>query len=75
MIKTHKVERLNFEKDQMRIVVDGKTLAFSLKKISRRLLKASLKERNRFEISSSGYGIHWPLIDEDLSVEALLRSN
>jgi len=24
------------------------------------------------EISPSGYGIHWPLLDEDLSVDGLL---
>ena len=30
-------------------------------------------EEVEFEISPSGYGIHWPLIDEHLSVEGLLR--
>jgi hypothetical protein len=24
-------------------------------------------ERNTYEISPSGFGVHWPLIDEDLS--------
>jgi hypothetical protein len=27
-----------------------------------------------WEPSAAGLGIHWPLIDEDLSVEGLLRS-
>ncbi|OYZ50723.1 MAG: hypothetical protein B7Y15_08625 [Bacteroidetes bacterium 24-39-8] len=27
-----------------------------------------------FTISPSGYGIHWPLIDEDLAVDAILKS-
>jgi hypothetical protein len=26
----------------------------------------------RYEISPSGYGIRWPLIDEDLSIDGLL---
>ncbi|RYX81481.1 DUF2442 domain-containing protein, partial [bacterium] len=30
-------------------------------------------EREMYRISSSGYGIHWPLIDEDLSVNGILR--
>jgi hypothetical protein len=30
------------------------------------------KELTNFQISPSGYGIHWPDIDEDLSVEGLL---
>ncbi|MGA1874120.1 MAG: DUF2442 domain-containing protein [bacterium] len=33
---------------------------------------ASERERNTFEISPSGYGIHWPLIDEDISIDGLL---
>jgi hypothetical protein len=31
-------------------------------------------ERNRAELSPSGCGIHWPLIDEDLAVGPLLRA-
>jgi hypothetical protein len=42
-------------------------------KCSKRLARASLLERSRAELSPSGYGIHWPLIDEDLAVGALLR--
>ena len=36
------------------------------------LEKASDEERNNFEISPSGYGIHWPLLDEDISIDGLL---
>ena len=30
-----------------------------------------MEEKNQFEIAPSGYGIHWPLIDEDLSIDGL----
>ena len=30
------------------------------------------RERATFEISPSGYGIHWPLLDEDISIDGLL---
>ena len=43
-----------------------------LSEISLALRKASVEERNMYEISPSGYGIHWPLIDEDLSIDGLL---
>ncbi|MBS4029418.1 MAG: DUF2442 domain-containing protein [Ignavibacteriales bacterium] len=56
----------------MKLWVDGKEYTFSLKKISSRLYNASKIERLAFRISSSGYGIHWPLIDEDLSIDGLL---
>ena len=38
-----------------------------------RLLDATETERNNWQISGGGYGIHWPDIDEDLSTEGLLR--
>lgn len=72
MEKIHDIEELTFINDQMRIKIDGKEHIFPLNKISKRLLKASPKEKEKYEISPSGYGIHWPLIDEDLSVDSLL---
>ena len=30
-------------------------------------------ERENWGIAGAGYGLHWPDIDEDLSVEGLLR--
>lgn len=39
---------------------------------SPKLAEAGLLERTRAELSPSGYGIHWPLIDEDLAVAPLL---
>lgn len=38
-----------------------------------RLMSASKDERMAWEPSAAGHGIHWPMIDEDLSVEGLLR--
>ncbi|MBI4041863.1 MAG: DUF2442 domain-containing protein [Deltaproteobacteria bacterium] len=37
-----------------------------------RLANATKKQLKNFEISPSGYGIHWPDIDEDISVKAFL---
>ncbi len=38
-----------------------------------RLKAASVEQRKTWEPSAAGHGIHWPTIDEDLSVEGLLR--
>jgi hypothetical protein len=40
--------------------------------ISKRFSDASTGEREKYEISPAGYGIHWPLIDEDLSIDGLI---
>jgi len=72
MDRAHDVKKLSFEKDRMRLKIDGKEHVFDLREISQRLLEASTEERSTYEISPSGYGIHWPLIDEDLSIDGLL---
>ena len=72
MKKHHKVENLKFEGKALFLTIDGKDKKFHLNKVSSVLEKASEKERNAFEISPSGYGIHWPLLDEDISIDGLL---
>ena len=50
-------------------------VSFNLKDISLKLLNATKEERNQFEISPANYGIHWPLIDEDLSIKGLINKS
>ena len=73
MKKHHNITELKFTTDKMILSVDEEGFEFLISDISERLLRASSEERNHFEISPSGYGIHWPLIDEDLSIDGLLR--
>lgn len=56
----------------MILEIDNKTHKFDLDKCSLKLLNASKVQRDNYEISPSGYGIHWPMIDEDLSIDGLL---
>jgi hypothetical protein len=69
----HKVQKVNFDKDSMILKIDNKIFEFKLKDISLKLLKASKKERDAYKIICSGYGINWPLIDEDLSIDGLIK--
>ena len=64
---------IEFNKNDMVILKNGKRKVVDLKVVSSKLLDASEGERNLYWISSSGYGIHWPLIDEHLSIEKLLK--
>ena len=41
-------------------------------KCSPKLAAAGVLERTRAELSPSGYGIHWPLLDEDLAIAPLI---
>jgi uncharacterized protein DUF2442 len=40
-----------------------------------RLASARPEQRAVWELAAAGHGVHWPLIDEDLSVEGLLRAS
>lgn len=53
-------------------LADGRTIIVPLVWFPR-LLEATPAQRRNWEPSGAGYGIHWPDIDEDLSVEGLLR--
>ena len=75
MEKAYNITNISFESGYMIITIDNQTIRLKLKDISERLAKASDKERNDFKISPSGYGIHWQALDEDLSVNGLLKSS
>jgi hypothetical protein len=68
----HAIKGLRFSGDYMILNIDGDEKKFRIKEVSPSLEKASQNERNAFEISPSGYGVHWPLIDEDISIDGLL---
>jgi hypothetical protein len=53
-------------------LVDGRTISVPLA-WSWRLSEATSDQRSRFEIIGSGSGIHWPDVDEDISVEGMLH--
>ena len=50
---------------------DGRSLSVPLSWYPR-LEHASKAERDNWTLTGSGIGIHWPDIDEDISVEALV---
>jgi len=72
MIRVHEVSRIRFEGRHMSLVVDGQEYQVDLSLVSSVLLNASAEVRNRYEVTPSGYGIHWPEIDEDLTIDGLL---
>lgn len=75
MIATHTIQDITFEKDSMSLKIDGKLIKVVLDKVSSKLKAANDFQRQFFKVSPSGYGIHWPLLDEDLSVDAILKTS
>lgn len=52
-------------------LVDGRTVSVPLAWYPR-LAHGKANERAEWELIGRGEGIHWPLLDEDISVEGLL---
>ncbi len=53
---------------------DGRRISVPLSWFPR-LAAASAAQQARWEPAATGHGIHWPEIDEDLSVAGLLRTS
>lgn len=73
MTKQHDIRNVSVEDPILKIDVDGVSWAFDLTRHSRRLANATPAQRANLEISPSGYGIHWPDVDEDLSINGMIR--
>jgi len=52
-------------------LADGRTLGVPLAWFPR-LLHATPEQRNNYLISETGCGLHWDVIDEDISIDGLL---
>ena len=66
---------IEVNRDGLSILVGERRVQIPWEKCSKRLASATEQERLNAELSPGGYGIHWPLIDEDLSVYGLLRDH
>ena len=53
-------------------LVDGRVISVPLV-WSWRLSDGTPAQRNNYEIIGDGQGVHWPDVDEDLSVEGMLN--
>ena len=64
-----------FDNENMWVALtDGRQLSIPLPYFPR-LLHATPEQRNNYELSGGGTGIHWEEIDEDISVPGLLLGN
>ncbi len=55
------------------VLADGRELAAPLTWFPR-LLEATPEQRRNWRFVGRGHGIHWPDVDEDISVASLLRA-
>jgi len=66
-------ERIEATENELVLHVRGEILRLPWDRCSSRLAEASTPQRMDATLSPGGYGIHWPKLDEDLSVRGLVR--
>ena len=54
------------------VVSDGRTISIPLSWYPR-LAEATLAERSHWRLIGGGEGLHWPDLDEDISVDAIVK--
>ena len=70
----HVIQRAQANPEDLRLVVDGRAYTIRWDQCSERLAKATFEQRQRMDIAPSGYGISWPEIDEDLTINWLVQN-
>lgn len=69
-----KAREVSVSEDELTVLLaDGRKISVPLAWFPR-LLHATADQRRNFELLGDGEGIHWPDVDEDLSVAGLLRA-
>ena len=71
-LQTAKVLEVNVTDDTLTVdLADGRTLSVPLTWYPR-LLHGTPEERRHWRLIGNGVGIHWPDLDEDISIQGLL---
>ncbi len=73
MEKAHDVMARLLDATRMHLEVDGVCYVVNLADHSHILARATPSQLANFEVTPSGYGIHWPDLDVDLSIDGLVR--
>ena len=73
MSKIHVVDEVTADKQFLQLTVDNQFYCLRWQNCSPKLATATQEQRAYIDVSPSGYGLHWPLLDEDLAITPLLR--
>lgn len=70
-----RIEAIDFhpELDIMLVILNTKAVLHQKISSYKNLSKANLESLTKYELISKGIGVHWPLLDEDLSLKGFLK--
>lgn len=64
---------IELTRESLGLLIGKRIVQIPWEKCSNKLASATEEERLNAALSPGGYGIHWPMLDEDLSVSGLLK--
>ncbi|MFW5700942.1 MAG: DUF2442 domain-containing protein [Cyclobacteriaceae bacterium] len=70
-----RIKAVHFHKDMnlMLVVLNNKKVIQRAISTSPRLAQANIENLNNYRLIADGVGIHWPDVDEDLSLKGFLK--
>ena len=75
MSKIYPIRNFTVTGDAIRFELGDAAISLALDRCGSKILPtAQAEQRQVFEIDEDGLGVHWPLLDEDLSISGLLRA-
>ncbi|MBN2581030.1 MAG: DUF2442 domain-containing protein [Pirellulales bacterium] len=66
-------QKIETTDEELVIQLSDREVRIRWEQCSPRLATANAAQRQQAELSPGGYGIHWPLLDEDLSIGGLVQ--
>lgn len=71
----HQINEININNETLIIISESGEFYFNICNLSPKLKNASDLELNTYQVSPSKYEIHWKLINEDISLQALITQS
>jgi hypothetical protein len=74
-VEPRTAKKIQATRDGLIVFFEDRQVTIAWPECSPKLRTATEAQRLAAELSPGGYGIHWPLLDEDLSINGLLRNS
>ena len=75
MSNIYPIRNFTVTDDTIRFELGDATICVPFERSGSKVLRsARTEQRQVFELDEDGLGVHWPLLDEDLSIAGLLRA-
>jgi hypothetical protein len=72
-VKHLTAQKISPAKNGLMICMEGRDVVIPWENLPEKVKSAPERERCNAVLSPGGYGVHWPGLDEDLTIQGLMR--